>query len=68
MAHSLKNSTPQTELKVGDVALIEEDRKNKILWKLGKTERAIPGSYSLNHIRSDNHIRSYEVKTANGLL
>ena len=43
MAHSLKNSTPQTELKVGDVVLIEEDRKNKLLWKLGKIEIAISG-------------------------
>ena len=59
-AHSLKNSTPQTELKVGDVVLIEEDRKNKLLWELGKSERIIPGR--------DYCIGSYEVKTANGLL
>jgi hypothetical protein len=59
-AHSLKNPSSQAPLKVGDVVLIEEDTKNKLLWKLGKIERAIIGR--------DNNIRAYEVKTANGLL
>ena len=60
MAYFLQNSIPQTESKVHDAILIEKDRKNKLLWKLGKIERAIPGW--------DNHIYSYEVKPDNGLL
>ncbi|XP_054716905.1 uncharacterized protein LOC129226328 [Uloborus diversus] len=58
--HSLNNSNKQPALKIGDVVLIEEDSKNKLLWKLGKIERAFLGR--------DNNVRSYEVKTASGLL
>lgn len=46
--------------KVGDVILIEGDLKNKLLWKLGKIQRAILGR--------DGNIRSYEIKTVNGIL
>ncbi|XP_054706599.1 uncharacterized protein LOC129216409 [Uloborus diversus] len=58
--HSLNNPNKQPALKIGDVVLIEEDSKNKLLWKLGKIERAFLGR--------DNNVRSYEVKTASGLL
>lgn len=39
-----------TTLKVRDVVLVEDDMKNKILSKLGKIHRAIPGR--------DDNIRS----------
>ncbi|XP_054706547.1 uncharacterized protein LOC129216358 [Uloborus diversus] len=58
--HSLNNPNKQPALKIGDVVLIEEDSKNKLLWKLGKIKRAFLGR--------DNNVRSYEVKTASGLL
>ncbi|CAL1270780.1 unnamed protein product [Larinioides sclopetarius] len=58
-AHSVKNPNSHAEFKVGDV-LIEGNTKNKLLWKLGKIERVLPGR--------DNKIRCYELKTSNGLL
>ncbi|GFX54996.1 uncharacterized protein TNCV_4356521 [Trichonephila clavipes] len=59
-AHSVKNPETYPELKVGDVVLIEENTKNKLLWKLGKIERTLPGR--------DNKTRCYELKTRGGLL
>ncbi|GFY39626.1 uncharacterized protein TNIN_116181 [Trichonephila inaurata madagascariensis] len=40
-AHSVKNPETHPKLKVGDVVLIEENIKNKLLWKLGKIERTL---------------------------
>lgn len=59
-AHSLKNFISQSELEMGDIVLIEEDTKNKLLWKLGKVETAF--------LRRENNIISYEMKVVNGLL
>ncbi|GFS32225.1 uncharacterized protein TNIN_168651 [Trichonephila inaurata madagascariensis] len=59
-AHSVKNPETHPELKVGDVVLIEKNTKNKLLWKLGKIERTLPGR--------DNKTRCYELKTSGGLL
>ncbi|GFX70400.1 uncharacterized protein TNCV_249221 [Trichonephila clavipes] len=42
-AHSVKNPETHPELKVGDTVLIEENTKNKLLWKLGKIERTLQG-------------------------
>ncbi|GFW96481.1 DUF5641 domain-containing protein [Trichonephila clavipes] len=59
-AHSVKNPETHPELKVGDVVLIEENTKNKLLWKLGKIERTLPGR--------DYKTRCCELKTSGGLL
>ncbi|GFY11899.1 integrase catalytic domain-containing protein [Trichonephila clavipes] len=59
-AHSVKNPETHPELKVGDVVLIEENTKNKFLWKLGKIERTLQGR--------DNKTRCYELNTSGGLL
>ncbi|GFY52881.1 uncharacterized protein TNIN_388831 [Trichonephila inaurata madagascariensis] len=59
-AHSVKNLETHLEPKVGDLVLIEENTKNKLLWKLGKIERTLPGR--------DNKTRCYELKTSSGLL
>ncbi|GFW80639.1 uncharacterized protein TNCV_3234911 [Trichonephila clavipes] len=59
-AHSVKNPETHPELKVGDVVLIEENTKNKLLWKLGKIERTLPGR--------DNKTCCCELKTSGGLL
>ena len=59
-AHVVKNPNSQIEFKEGDVVLIEGNAKNKLLWKLGKIERVLPGR--------DNKIRCYELKTSGGLL
>ncbi|GFS90530.1 uncharacterized protein TNCV_4097311 [Trichonephila clavipes] len=59
-AHSVKNPETHPELKIGDVVLIEENTKNKLLWNLGKIERTLPGR--------DNKTRCYELKTNDGLL
>ncbi|GFX58464.1 integrase catalytic domain-containing protein [Trichonephila clavipes] len=58
-AHSVKNPETHPELKVGDV-LIGENTKNKLLWKLVKIERTLPGR--------DNKTRCYELKTSGVLL
>ncbi|GFY70406.1 uncharacterized protein TNIN_258111 [Trichonephila inaurata madagascariensis] len=42
-AHAVKNPETHSELKVGDIVLIEENTKNKLLWKLDKIERTLPG-------------------------
>ncbi|GFY55370.1 hypothetical protein TNIN_319891 [Trichonephila inaurata madagascariensis] len=59
-AHSVKNPETHPEPKIGDVVLMEENTKNKLLWKLGKIERTLPGR--------DNKTRCYELKTSGGLL
>ncbi|GFT06590.1 integrase catalytic domain-containing protein [Trichonephila clavipes] len=56
-AHSVKNPETHPELKVGDVVLIEENTKNKLL---GKIESTLSGR--------DNKTRCYELKTSGGLL
>lgn len=59
-AHSLKYPITHPPLKVRDIVLIEGDLKSKLLWKLRKIQKAIPGK--------DSNIRSYEAKTENGIL
>ncbi|GFY55881.1 uncharacterized protein TNIN_358371 [Trichonephila inaurata madagascariensis] len=59
LARRVKNPETHPELKVGDV-LIEENTKNKLLWKLGKIERTLP--------ERDNKTRCYELKTSGRLL
>ncbi|GFT06343.1 hypothetical protein TNCV_1145351 [Trichonephila clavipes] len=58
--HSVKNPETHPELKVGEVVLIEENTKNKLLWKLGKIGRTLPGR--------DNKTRCYKLNTSGGLL
>lgn len=59
-AHSLKNPIANPPLKMGDIVLVECDLKNKLLWKLERIQRVIPGR--------DGNILSYEVHTMNGIL
>ena len=42
----------QANFKVSDLGLVEGNIKNKILWKLGRVEKALPGHH--NEVRSTN--------------